>query len=123
MSNDPNQQQQQSGQGAMNPLEAAQYEQARKQVEQLTAEIAQLAEADIQPTQFYSDFLQRLYFAVQGFAAAIWVRTPQGNLQLQCKINLREVGLDRSPESRPLHDELLRQAAMQAKGGVVRPHF
>src|SRR5688500_12460562 len=82
MSNDPTQQ---SGQSSMNPLEAAQIEQARRQVNQLAEEIAQLSEQDIQPAQYYSEFLQRVYFAVQGFAAAVWIRTPQGNLQLQCQ--------------------------------------
>src|SRR5690242_16114787 len=90
-----------------------QNEQARKQVNQLAEEIAQLSEADMPPAQYYSEFLQRVYFAMQGFAAAVWIRTPQGNLQLQCQINLRELGLDRTPDSRPMHDELLRQAALQ----------
>jgi hypothetical protein len=107
----------------MNPLEAQQLEQARKQINQIAEEIAQLSEQDLQPAQYYSEFLQRVYFAMQGFAAAVWIRTPQGNLILQCQINLRELGLDRTPDSRPMHDELLRQAAMQGKGGVVRPHF
>src|SRR5476651_2343721 len=117
MSNDPNQ----SSQGTAS--ETQQVEQARKEVNRIAEEIAQLSESDIQPAQYYSEFLQRVYFAMQGFGAAVWIRTPQGNLQLQCQINLREVGLDRTPDSRPMHDELLRQAAMQAKGGIVTPHF
>jgi hypothetical protein len=107
----------------MNPLEAQQVEQARRQVNQIAEEIAQLSEQDVQPAQYYSEFLQRVYFAMQAYAAAVWIRTPQGNLVLQCQINLRELGLDRTPDSRPMHDELLRQAALQGKGGVVRPHF
>src|SRR5439155_10731636 len=110
MSSDPSQQ------GSMNPLEAQQVEQARKQINQIAEEIAALSEADMQPTQYYSEFLQRVYFAVQAFAAAVWIRSPQGNLLNQCQINLRELGLDQSPEGRPMHDELLRQAALQAKG-------
>ena len=102
---------------------AQEQEQARKQVNQLAEEIAQLSEADVQPAQYYSEFLQRVYFALQGFAAAVWIKTPQGNLQLQCQINLRELGLDRTADSRPMHDELLRQAAHQQKGGIIRPHF
>ncbi len=100
-------------------------EQARRQISQLTEDIAQISESDISPAQYFSEFLQRVYLATQAFAAAIWVRTPQGNLQLQCQINLRELGLDRTPDSKPMHDELLRQAILQAKtkGGVIRPHF
>jgi hypothetical protein len=118
MSSDPTQ-----SSSSMNPLVAQQLEQARRQVNQIAEEIAQLSEQDVQPAQYYSEFLQRVYFAMQAFAAAVWIRTPQGNLVLQCQINLRELGLDRTPDSRPLHDELLRQAAIQAKGGVVQPHF
>ena len=101
MSSDPTQQ------TAVNSAEA-QAEQARKQINQIAEEIAQLSEADIQPAAYYSEFLQRVYFAMQGFAGAIWIRTPQGNLVLQCQINLKELNLDRTPESRPMHDELLR---------------
>src|SRR4051812_33536203 len=103
--------------------DAQQQEQARKQVNQLTEEIAQLSETDVPPAQYYSEFLQRVYFALQGFAAAVWIRTPQGNLQLQCQINLKELGLDRAADSRPMHDELLRQAAVQQKGGIIKPQF
>lgn len=120
MSNDPNHPTAMGGPGLN---EAQREEQARKQIQQLTEEIAQLAEADLQPTQFFSDVLQRIYFAMQAFAGAIWIRTPQGNLQQQCQINLREVGLESTPESKPMHDELLRQAVMQAKGGIVQPRF
>ncbi|MBI1830700.1 MAG: hypothetical protein HYR84_04530 [Planctomycetes bacterium] len=119
MSSDPSQQ----NQGSMNPADAAQIDAARRQINQLADEIAQLSEADIAPQQYYSEFLQRLYFAAQSFAGAIWIRTPQGNLQLQCQINLREVGLENSPDAKPMHDELLRQAAIQGKGGVIGPRF
>ncbi|MSQ95449.1 MAG: hypothetical protein EXR98_12950 [Gemmataceae bacterium] len=120
MSSDPTQQ---AGQSSTSSVESQQLEQARRQVNQLTEEIAQLAEADLQPPMFYSEFLQRVYFAMQGIAAAVWIKTPQGNLQLQCQINLREVGLDSTPEGKPMHDELLRQSALQAKWGIIRPHF
>src|SRR5450432_1713987 len=120
MSNDPNQQSTEAAPHSSDPNEI---EKARREVNRIADEIAHLSETDIQPAQYYSEFLQRVYFAMQGFGAAIWIRTPQGNLQQQCQINLREVGLDRTPDSRPMHDELLRQAALQAKGGIVTPHF
>ncbi len=118
MNNEPNA----SGSTA-NTLEMQQIEQARKQVNQVAEEIAQLAESDIPPAQMYSEFLQRIYFATQAHAGAVWIRTPQGNLQLQCQINLREVGLEQNAETRPMHDELLRQAITQGKGGIIKPHY
>ena len=117
MSSDPTQQS-----SPLNPGDA-QAEQARRQVNQIAEEIAQLSEQDMPPAQYYSEFLQRVYFALQAFAAAVWIRSPQGNLLNQCQINVREIGLERTPDSRPMHDELLRQAAMQGKGGIIRPHF
>jgi hypothetical protein len=121
MSQDPSQQSSPPAPPTPESLEAQ--EQARRQISQWTEEIAQLSEADVQPASYYSDVLQRVYFATQAFAAVVWLRTPQGNLQLQCQINLREVGLDRTPDSRPLHDELLRQSAIQGRAGVIDPHF
>ena len=55
-------------------------------------------------------------------AGAVWVRTPQGNLQLQYEINARQAGLDKGPEIRQQHDELLRHATAKAQPAVVMPH-
>ena len=111
-------------QSSMNPIEAQQAEQARRQqINQIGEEIAQLSEADLAPAEYFKEFLQRIYFVVQPFAAAVWIRTPQGNLVIQCQMQMRELNLDGTPDARPMHDELLRQAALQAKGGVIAPHF
>jgi hypothetical protein len=103
-------------------VEAAQVEQARRQINRLAEEIAQLSELELGPPEYYTEFLQRLLQALQAPAGAVWTRTPQGNLVLQCQGNMREVGVDRTPQDRALHDELLRQSAMQAKPALVPPH-
>jgi len=100
-------------------IDPAQMEQARRQIHQIAEEIAQLSEAELAPADYYREFLDRLLFAAQGAAGAIWLRTPQGNLILQYQVNMREVGLERTPYSRPMHDELLRQTAMD--GARVSP--
>ncbi|MCS7020190.1 MAG: efflux RND transporter periplasmic adaptor subunit, partial [Gemmataceae bacterium] len=43
-------------------------------------------------------------------AGAVWLRTPQGFLQLACQLNLDKVGLDDKRGCRQCHNELLRQA-------------
>jgi multidrug efflux pump subunit AcrA (membrane-fusion protein) len=96
-------------------------EQARKQINRLAEEIAQLSEQDLAPPDYYGEFMQRLLTAIAAPAGAIWLRTAQGNLQLQYQINLRQVGLDRSEESRQSHDELLRQAIMKGQPGFFPP--
>ncbi|MCI0681741.1 MAG: HlyD family secretion protein [Gemmataceae bacterium] len=98
-------------------IDPRQIEEARRQINRLAEEIAQLSEAELAPAEYYGEFLQRLMTAIAAPAGAVWIRTPQGNLQLQYQINMRQVGLDRFPNSRQMHDELLRQVAM---GGQPR---
>jgi len=103
-------------------VDQSQVEQARRQINRLAEEIAQLSEAELSPPEYYGEFLQRLLTALAAPAGAVWLRTPQGNLQLQYQINMRQVGLDRGESTRLMHDELLRQAAMKAQPGLFPPH-
>ncbi len=96
-------------------------EQTRKQINRLVEEIARLSEADLAPTDYYGEFLQRVLTAVAAPAGAVWIRTPQGHLQLQHQINVRQVGLDRSETDRQTHDELLRMVAQTARPQLVPP--
>jgi hypothetical protein len=76
---------------------------------------------ELPAADYYAQFLQRVLAAFAAPAGAVWVRTPQGNLQLQYQVNMREVGLDRSEEARLTHDELLREAVMRAQPGLLPP--
>src|SRR3982074_3588879 len=76
---------------------------------------------ELAPPEYYAKFLELVLQALQAPAGAVWIRTPQGNLVLQCQASIREVGIDRSPEDRAMHDELLRQAALQGKPAIVSP--
>ncbi len=96
-------------------------EQVQREIRRLAEEVAQLSEQDLGPAEYYGEFLQRVLAAIVAPAGAIWLKTAQGNLQLQYQINLREVGLDRSEESRQSHDELLRQAIMKGQPGFFPP--
>ena len=104
-----------------NQIEQAKIEQARRQVDQLAAEIARISEADLAPPEYYAKFLELVLQALQAPAGAVWIRTPQNNLVLQCQSGMREVGIDRSPQDKAMHDELLRQVALQGKPGIVAP--
>jgi multidrug efflux pump subunit AcrA (membrane-fusion protein) len=97
-------------------------EQTRKQINRIVEQIAQLSETDMAPSDYYGEFLQRVLTAVAAPAGAVWVRTPQGHLQLQYQVNLRQVGLDRSETDRQTHDELLRLAAQLGRPQLVPPH-
>ena len=58
-------------------------EETRRQINRLFDEVAHLSEMDVPPQDYFGEFLKR---ALQGLAApagAVWIRTPQGHLQLQ----------------------------------------
>jgi hypothetical protein len=96
-------------------------EQTRRQINRLVEEIARLSEQDLSPTDYYGQFLQRVLTAVAAPAGAVWVRTPQGHLQLQYQVNIRQVGLDKSDTDRQSHDELLRMCAQLARPQLFPP--
>jgi hypothetical protein len=96
-------------------------EETRRQINRLFEEVARLSESDVPPSEFYGEFLKKVLQGLAAPAGAVWVRTPQGHLQLQHQINLREVGLEHE-SNRQSHDELLRQAFQQARPMDVAPH-
>jgi hypothetical protein len=96
-------------------------EETRKQINRLFEEVARLAEMDLTPVDFYGEFLKRVLQALAAPAGAVWIRTAQGNLQLQFQINMRQVGLDATEEGRASHDELLRKAVMQPQARFLPP--
>jgi hypothetical protein len=102
-------------------VSAHQIEETRKQINRLFDEIGQLSEMDLQPGDYFGEFLKRVLQGLAAPAGAVWVRTPQGHLQLQHQINLRQIGLDQEGV-RQSHDELLRQAFQHARPLHLPPH-
>jgi hypothetical protein len=97
-------------------------EQERRKLSRRLDEVSRLCEADVPPATFYGEMLKRLLESLAAPAGAVWTRTPQGNLQLQFQVNLREVGLDKSEEGRQSHDELLRNAMIHPGPQHLLPH-
>ena len=103
-------------------VDAGSIEKARRQINRLADEIARLSETEMAPAEYYGEFLQRVLTALAAPAGAVWLRTPQGNLQLQYQINMRQVGLDQNENVRAQMGELLRQAATKGQPALVAPH-
>jgi hypothetical protein len=97
-------------------------EQERRRLGQRLDEVGRMCEADVPVTTFYGEMLKRLLESLAAPAGAVWVRTTQGNLQLQFQVNVKEVGIDRSDEARQSHEELLRAAVAQPKPFHLLPH-
>src|SRR3954451_20466837 len=96
-------------------------EQERRKLSRRLDEVARLCEADVPAATFYGEMLKRLLETLAAPAGAVWARTPQGHLQMQYQINLKEIGLDQNEEARNSHQELLRQAVMQPRPFHVPP--
>jgi multidrug efflux pump subunit AcrA (membrane-fusion protein) len=82
-------------------------EQTKNQIRQLVGEIAELAESDIQPAEFYVEFLNRAVAAVAASAGALWLLDGKGGLKLQYQLEFRITGLMDGRVRTPPHDALL----------------
>jgi biotin carboxyl carrier protein len=96
-------------------------EQERRRIATRLEEIARLSESNVPAGTFYGEMLKRLLETLAAPAGVVWARTPQGNLQLQYQINLKEIDLDQNEEVRASHEELLRQAVTQPRPFHVPP--
>lgn len=97
-------------------------DQTRREIAKLVAEIEQLANQDIPERDFYAEYLRRICAVLSAQAAALWMKTPHGNLQLQFQINLNSVGVYNDEASRQAHDGLLRYCLVHSKPALVAPH-
>jgi hypothetical protein len=97
-------------------------EQERRRLSQRLEEVAKLSEGNVPAATFYGEMLKKLLESLAAPAGAVWTRTAQGNLQLQFQINMREVGLDRSDETRTSHEELLRRVVTEPRPLHLPPH-
>jgi hypothetical protein len=96
-------------------------EQERRRIALRLEEVAKLSDSNVPPGAFYGEMLKRLLETLAAPSGAVWARTPQGNLQLQYQINLKEIGLEQNEEARKSHEELVRQAIMQPRPFHVPP--
>jgi hypothetical protein len=96
-------------------------EQERRRIASRLEEVARLSESNVPPGAYFGEMLKRLLETLAAPAGAVWARTPQGHLQLQYQINLKEIGLDQTEEVRVAHEELLRQATATSRPFHVPP--
>ncbi len=79
-----------------------------RQFDEAFAEASRLAGSSLPPTDFYEQFLSRALSGIGAPAGAVWMRTPQGFLQVACQKNLEAIGLDDKRGGRQCHNEVLR---------------
>ena len=96
-------------------------EQTKNQIRKLVAEIAELAESDIQPTEFHIEFLNRVIAAVAASGGVLWLTDGRGGLKLQHQVEFRQTGLlDNRQKAQP-HDALLGVMLQASQPQIIPP--
>jgi hypothetical protein len=92
-----------------------------QQIDQAFEAGAKLSGSNLPPTDFYQQFLSRVLSGTDAHAGAVWLKTPQGFLQIQTQIHLDKVGLDEKKGGRQTHNELLRRAFQSNRPLMLEP--
>lgn len=103
-------------------VDAAEVERAKREIQGLVQEIAELSRTDIDRDQFYDALLNKVVVALAAPGGAVWTLGETGGLQLTYQINLRDTGLIENPIGQSQHGRLLRQVLVGTEGALVSPH-
>jgi hypothetical protein len=85
----------------------------QQQLRLLATEVLNLSLADLPPSDYYPQLLERALHALAAPAGVVWVRTPQGHFQQQCQLNSGGGSRERAPAARERHANLLRQVIQE----------
>ncbi len=96
-------------------------EQTKNQIRKLVAEIAELAESDIQPAEFHVEFLQRVVAAVAASGGVLWLMDGRGGLKLQHQLEYRQTGLMDNRQRAQPHDALLGVMLQASQPQIIPP--
>jgi multidrug efflux pump subunit AcrA (membrane-fusion protein) len=96
-------------------------EQTKNQIRKLVAEIADLAESDIQPSEFYVEFLNRSVAAVAASGGAFWLMDGRGGLRLQYQVEFAATGLMDGRVKTGPHDALLGCMLQASQAQIIPP--
>jgi multidrug efflux pump subunit AcrA (membrane-fusion protein) len=103
-------------------VDAEQVERAKREIQGLVQEIAELSRSEIAPADFYDAMLNKVVAALAAPGGAVWTMADAGGLQLAYQINLRQTGLIDNPIGQAQHARLLVQTLRESEGMLVAPH-
>ncbi|WP_165065884.1 efflux RND transporter periplasmic adaptor subunit [Paludisphaera rhizosphaerae] len=102
-------------------IDAGLLEQTKNQIRKLVAEIADLAESDVQPNEFYGEFLNRAVAATAASGGAFWLLDGRGGLRLQYQLEFAQTGLMDGRVKTAPHDQLLGCMIQASQPQVIPP--
>jgi hypothetical protein len=103
-------------------VDADQVERAKREIQGLIQEIAELSRSSMAPADFYDAMLNKVVAALAAPGGAVWAVSEAGGLQLVYQINLRETGLIENPIGQSQHGRLLGQVLKGNDGALIAPH-
>jgi biotin carboxyl carrier protein len=103
-------------------VDAEQVERAKREIQGLVHEIAELSRTEISPAEFYEAMLTKVVAALAAPGGAVWSVTDAGGLQLVYQINLQQTGLIENQVAQNQHGRLLHQVLKGSEGALVAPH-
>ncbi len=104
-------------------LDPSLLEQTKQQIRTLVNEISHIAQSDISPEEFHSEFLPRVVTALAAVGGAIWTTMPNGQLALGYQVNFQEAHLHDDEEANKKHSRLLYKLLRgEETGTLIQPH-
>ncbi|QDU54858.1 efflux RND transporter periplasmic adaptor subunit [Aeoliella mucimassa] len=94
---------------------------AKREIQAIVQQIAEMSRADVSVEQFYDEFLNKVVAALAAVGGAVWSLSGNG-LQLTYQINLRNSGLVDNPIGQEQHGRLLQRTLASEEGLLVAPH-
>jgi multidrug efflux pump subunit AcrA (membrane-fusion protein) len=107
---------------ASGSVDAEQVERAKREIQGLVHEIAELSRSEISPIDFYDAMLNKVVSALAAPGGAVWTIADSGGLQLAYQINLQQTGLIENQVGQQQHGRLLRQVLLGSDGALIAPH-
>jgi biotin carboxyl carrier protein len=111
-----------SSEGSAGSVDAEQVQRAKREIQTLVQEIAELSRSQLDPAAFYDAMLNKVVAALAAPGGAVWTVADSGSLQLVYQINLRETGLVENQIGQAQHGRLLQQVLRGTDGTLVAPH-
>lgn len=96
-------------------------EQTKQQIRGLVSEIAQLSKSNLEASEYYPAFLQRIVSALAAVGGAVWVMKDGRNLELAYQINLSDTLLNDQDGGSTRHFNLLTAIASSGEPKLIPP--
>ena len=103
------------------PVDPRAVEETKQQIRGLVGEIAGLSRQNLEPTQFYGEFMQRVVTALAAVGGAVW-ELKDGTLRLAYQSNIRQAFPEDNGDEQQRHGRLLHGVMKSGENSLVPPY-